>query len=309
MRELAILKKELPEGATMVSNSEVDTFLTCMKKWFFAFILNKEPIKKSRSLSVGIIMHEILAEFYRGRMHGLDKQQAYQLAMVLLTKHFREATDFEPLSVVQALFARYIEQETLAETSEILAVEEDFYLPFTDQIWYAMRLDLLVRSLHGRSSGNVNLVDHKTTYDFYTVDDLALNPQTPKYVGALRFNGVPVEDGYLNQFRTRFPAHLIGKKTDEDLFKLSRTQTTPERIKNSFRQQVIASERIIAMRKLPRELQVQEAIPIMNRMVCRNCPFKLPCQMSEDGVHIGSVMNSQFMDRTYGYKVLEDGTT
>lgn len=302
--ELATVQKKVPEGARIISNSEVDTFLTCQKKWFFAFILGKEPKTKSRSLNIGIIGHEIQAEYYRFIKAGAGKSAAYQAAMKLLTKYFATTDDYEPLSVVQKLFNRYVEQDTLADNAEILAVEEDFYLPINDEIWYAMRLDLLVRSISGRSAGNINLVDHKFTYDFYSPDDLKLNPQTPKYVGALRFNGVPVYDGYLNQLRTRFPAHLIDKKTDADLFRMDRTATTPERIKQSFRQQIIASERIIDRRALPMDLQVQESIPILNRMVCRNCPFKLPCQMSEDGIPITSVMQSQFMDRSYGYKVV-----
>jgi hypothetical protein len=117
----------------------------------------------------------------------------------------------------------------------------------------------------------------------------------------LRYNGVPVADGYLNQFRTRFPAHLIPNKTDEDLFRRDPAGATPERIKNSFKQQIIASERIIERRLMPPELREQEAIPIMNRMVCRNCPFKLPCQMSEDGQPIDSIMQSKFKARSYGY--------
>src|ERR1044072_7749389 len=277
--QLEVFQKKLPEGARIVSNSEVSAWLDCERKHFFGFLLNVEPKKKSRALNLGIIGHELLACFYSIIKEGGSKKDGYQEAMKILTNYMvlAESNDeIDSLAVVQVLFKRYTEIDYLSANTEILEVEKDFYLPVNESFWYGMRLDLLVRVLSGRSAGNIFLVDHKFTYDFYSFDDLKLNPQTPKYIGVLRHAGIPVEDGYLNQFRTRFPAHLINGKTDEDLFQMAPTGVKPARIRNAFKQQLIASERIMARRSLPRELQEMEAIPVMNRMVCRTCPFKIP---------------------------------
>lgn len=303
--ELETFQKELPPGARIISNSEVDAFLTCQEKHRFGFLMNKEPKYKSRSLSIGIIGHEIVAEYYRRIMAGESKLNAKQAGMKLLTTHMATADsnqDIDVIAVVQALFNRYVEQDSLADFTEILAVEKDFYLPINETFWYGMRLDLLVRSLSGRSAGNIFLVDHKFTYDFNSFEDLKLNIQMPKYIGVLRNAGIPVHDGYLNQFRTRFPAHLIAKKTDEDLFLRSACDIKPMRIRNAFKQQIIASERIMERRALPPELQEMESLIIGNRMVCKNCPFTLPCTMHQEGIDITSTMATKYQDRTYGYQ-------
>lgn len=302
--ELETYQQKLPEGARIVSNSEVSAWLDCERKHFFGFLLNKEPKHRSRALNVGIIGHEILAFFYKAIMEKKTKQQAYQEAMKILTPYMMEAEsneEIESIAVLQALLNRYIQIDYLAENTEILAVEKDFYLPVNESFWYGMRLDLLVRVLSGRSAGNIFLVDHKFTYDFYSFDDLKLNPQTPKYIGVLRNAGIPVEDGYLNQFRTRFAPHLIKDKADSDLFSMAPTNVKPARIRNAFKQQLIASERIMHRRALPFELQEMEAIPVMNRMVCRNCPFKLPCEMMEEGTPYQPILEAKYQERTYGY--------
>lgn len=302
--EIETYQQKLPEGARIVSNSEVSSWNDCQRKHFFSFILNLEPKRRSRALNIGIIGHEILAHFYKAVMEGKTKQESYQAAMKLLTPYMMEAEsndEIDSIAVLQGLISRYVEIDYLAENTEILAVEKDFYLPVNESFWYGMRLDLLVRVLSGRSAGNIFLVDHKFTYDFYSFDDLKLNPQTPKYIGVLRNAGIPVEDGYLNQFRTRFPAHLIRGKEDSDLFSMAPTNVKPARIRNAFKQQLIASERIMARRALPFELQEMEAIPVMNRMVCRNCPFKLPCEMMEESVDYKGILEAKYQERTYGY--------
>jgi hypothetical protein len=302
--ELETYQRKLPEGARIVSNSEVSSFLDCERKHFFGFILNVEPKRKSRALSIGITGHEVLAAYYTAIKEGGTKKDGYQAGAKVLTQFMILADtndEIETIAVLQSLFARYVQVDSIAETTEILEVEKDFYLPVNESFWYGMRLDLLVRALSGRNQNYIYLVDHKFTYDFFSFDDLKLNPQTPKYIGVLRNAGIPVEDGYLNQFRTRFPAHLIKQKPDEDLFQNSPTGVKPERIRNAFKQQLIASERIMDRRSLPIELQEMEALPVMNRMVCRNCPFKAPCEMMEEGIDYRPLIRSNYQARTYGY--------
>lgn len=297
----AILPTELGE-ASLISNSEVDSFLTCERKHLFAFGFKKEAKRTSRSLSIGIVGHEILAEYYRALQGGANKGLAEQAAMKHLTGILRkDVYDPEALTVVHALISRYIAQDTLAGNTKILEVETDFYLPINKDYWYAMRLDLLVEALVGSQRGNVLLVDHKFTYDFYTYDDLKLNPQMPKYVSAVRFASYPVSDAYINQIRTRFPAHLIGKKTNEDLFNRAPVGITTERVRSALSHQMAISKRIIERRKMPIELQIEEAVPVLNKMICRNCPFKSACERMEDGLPAEKALGPEYKQRVYGY--------
>lgn len=300
---------KLPEGAVIISNSEVDARLTCERKHLFGFIFNKEPTHFGKSLSLGICGHEILAIFYGAIKEGHSKKVAEHAAMVHLSQLFTSGKwDVEVLAQVHALVTRYIAQETISNTCDILAVEEDFYIPIDEKFWYGMRLDLLVRVRTGQQKGNIMLVDHKFTYDFYSEDDLRLNPQMPKYVPAVRLAGIPVHEAYLNQIRWRFATSKLHEKTDDQLFQLSPVKITQARIRSAIRQQIIMSERIIEERKKPLELQMIEAQPVLNKMVCRSCPFKDPCIMMNEERDISGVLRTNYQDRTYGYSRINEVT-
>lgn len=297
------------DDARIISNSEVDSFLTCERKHFLSFGFNRESKHPSESLGKGILGHELLAEYYRSLQGGATKLEARQEAMKFLSKVYIKG-DFSPevLTTVQLLVSRYIENDTLATGAKILEVEKDFYLPINDQYWYGMRLDLLVQATVGRLQGQVLLIDHKFTYDFYSPDDLLLNPQMPKYVGTVRFNGYPVAEAYLNQLRTRFHSGLIPKKTDEDLFKrmpVGLGTMNQARVANAIKTQMKASERILEKRSLPLDLWFDDALPVQNKMICRSCPFKTPCQMMETNIPPAQALGGEFQKRSYGYALTE----
>lgn len=297
----AILPTELNE-ASLISNSEVDSFLTCERKHLFSFGFGRESKRTSRSLAIGIVGHEVLAVWYKALQAGMNRGDAEKEAMRHLTGIFREDTyDPDSLATVYTLLSRYFAQDTLVGNVRILEVEQDFYLPINEDYWYAMRLDLLVEALVGSQKGHVLLIDHKFTYDFYTSDDLELNPQMPKYASAVRYAGYPVHDAYINQIRTRFPNHLIQKKTDQDLFNRAPVGLTVPRIRSALSHQMKISQRIIERRKMPLALQIEESVPVLNKMICRNCPFKSACIMVEDGLPAEKALGPEYKKRTYGY--------
>ncbi len=299
-----VTKLKLPPGAKIISNSEVDAFGTCERKHLFAFGYNKEPKFLSRSLAIGVCGHEILAVFYKSIKHGMTKKQAELTTMQHLSQFYIKGTyDPDVLNLVATLISRYIPYETISTTCEVLAVEEDFYMPIRDDYWYGMRLDLLVRVLVGKERGNVMLIDHKFTYDFFTDTDLDLNPQMPKYVPAVRLSGYPVHQAYINQIRWRFSPKVITEKnkTDEELFRFTSVGLTQARIRSAVKQQMMFSERILERRKLPFDLQIEESPPNQNKMVCRNCSFTKPCIMMSNEEDISGIMFTNYQDRTYGY--------
>lgn len=291
----------------VISNTEVDTFLRCQRKHLYQFLMELVPKTVSRSLNTGIIGHEVLAIYYQAVKDGSSKQDAYLKAMQHLSQYLKD-TDIAIVAKVQGLFERYLEVDTIPETCEILAVEQDYYIPMKGTPFaYGMRLDLLVKSHVGRSAGSIKLVDHKFTYDFYSQDDIALGAQIPKYIGTLRYNDIDVDEGSLNQFRTRFEAHLLGNKTNEDLFRRDPSPVTPDRIRNSLMQQIKTAERIMERRGLPPQLQASEAIPVLNKMTCKSCPFVHVCVADLNGEDTSLMLHQDFQKSTYGYnKVAED---
>lgn len=296
-------------NAKIMSISRADSWTTCQRKHLFSYTFERQADHRSRSLNIGIIGHDVLAVFYSAIMEGLSVKDAEQEAMKKLTEHFaRGEVDVEVLSMVHVLVSRYISQDTLATGTKILAVESDFFLPINTDYWYGMRLDLLVEATQGQQKGRILLIDHKFTYDFYTPAALKLNSQMPKYVGTVRYNGYPVEEAYLNQIRTRFAAHLVGKKSDDDLFRRDPVGITHERVRSALKHQMIASERIIERSRMPLEMQIEEALPVLNNMVCRNCPFVDPCIRMEEGVSAEKALGPGYVAKTSGFDYLKEVT-
>jgi len=293
------------DDARIISISQVDSWLTCERKWLFSYGFLKQSSSPSRSLSLGVLVHDILAEFYKAIQNGMSVADARQESMGRLTKLFLEGTySVDTFSMAQILVSRYIEQDTLATGTKILAVEEPFFIPIVQgSYWYGGKIDLLVEALQGHKKGQVLLIDHKTTYDFYTDNALKLNPQMPKYTAAVRFNGYPVDDAYLNQIRTRFSLTQIPKKADSDLFKRAPTDITQPKVRSALHHQMVASEQIIAAYKKPLTLLEQECLPVQNNMVCKNCPFQEPCIRMEEGMSADKALGTGYVEKTSGFQL------
>lgn len=290
------------DDAIVVSGSQADSWLTCERKWMFSYVFKKASVAKSRALNLGIVTHDILEVFFQAIKDGFNKEDARQLAMQKLTQLFEEGgQSADVLTTSYMLVDRYISHDTIHSNSKILEVETDFFLPINSNYWYGLRLDLLVEATVGRQKGKVLLIDHKTTYDFWSPDDLLLDPQMPKYVTAVRFSGYPVHEAYLNQIRTRFDSSKIGEKSNEDLFKRSPVGITDERVASSLHHQMVASERILNMMDKPLPLIEDSCLPTQNKMVCRMCPFKGPCIKMEDGYSATGALGSDYVAKTSGF--------
>lgn len=290
----------LPEGAILISISQVQAWLDCQRKWMFSYLFEKQSDHVSTSLATGIIGHELLAIYYQAIKNGHSKFDAEQLAMKKLTEHFTAGkTDSEILAKVHGLVSRYISNDNLAEL-EILEVESDFFIPINDLFWFGARIDLLLKDTRGR----IRLVDHKFMYDFATPDALLMNSQMAKYTAALRYRGLAVVEAYLNMFRTRFKSHLLSGKTAEELFRRAPVKITEEKIQSNLDYQITASMRIIERRSLPILEAVHECIPIQNPMMCSWCPFKEPCMKMNEGMSAVAALGTGYVPKTSGFDIV-----
>lgn len=299
MGELALVPVALPPDAIIISISQADSWLTCQRKWMFSYLFEKQSDHLSRALAIGVIGHDILAVRYQALKNGMSDIDSQQEAWKKLSEYFSDGT-YEPeiLAVVHGLLSRYFENDSLAGL-EILEVEEDFFVPINDQFWFGMRIDLLLKDSRGR----IRLIDHKFMYDFATPDALKQNSQMPKYMAGLRFAGYPVVEAYLNMFRTRFKPHLIGNKTDADLFSRAPVGITEERIKMNLEYQLRISERIVERRALPLEVAVDESLPVQNQMICKNCPFRDPCMKMNEGMGAERALGTGYVPKKSGFEI------
>jgi hypothetical protein len=280
-----------------ISNSEVATWLACKRQYYYEFDLNLEPKSGSSALDNGTLLHEVLAFYYDGLKAGLSHAQAVEVARKHLMTFMATVGMYEldTIMKVDKLLQGYWDYYQGDPDWEILEVEKSYELPISPSFTFAMRLDLLVRV---RSTGKVLLVDHKTAYNFWSQDDMELNPQFPKYIGALRANGIYVDGAILNQIRTR----SIKNPTTDQLFKRAPYKPTPAKINEAMKEQVISSQEIAQWRELPLEVRKDRAVRVLQKAgVCKWCNVKSLCLSEYDGGDITTAIQNDYRQNTYGY--------
>jgi len=278
-----------------ISNSEVSTWLTCEKKYYYGFDLNLEPKVSGGALGKGTLLHEILADYYLLLKYGATHEAASREARINLQKYM--SGTLYPMSTVlevDKLLQGYWNFYQGDPDWEIIEVEKSYDLPMTEAYEYSLRLDLLVRE---RSTSALVLVDHKTAFNFWTQDDLDLNPQFPKYIGALRGNGVYVDKAVLNQIRTR----VIKNPTMDQMYRRAVQKPSIAKVTQSMREQVLTSNKIVQHRNLPVEVQSANSVRVLNKTVCQYCNFKALCMSEFDGGDIAPMIATDFQQNTYGY--------
>lgn len=275
----------------VISNSEVSNWNSCKAKYRYYHDLKLEPVHKSDSLSLGITLHNCLENYYRAILQGKTRQEALEASFYVIQQTMLKDAVIAQRAylMLEGYFAVYADE---ASGWKILAVEQDYRIPLTSDYTYVMKLDLLVQDL---SDLKIKIVDHKSTYDFWSEDDFALNMQFPKYIGALRFNNIKVDEIIVNQLRTR---SLKAPKT-EDLFRRTPLKYADFTIRQALQEQIVASQQIAAYRALPEPQRKQQATRIANRMMCRMCGVKALCIGEFNGANIDYLISSEFQRNTY----------
>jgi hypothetical protein len=132
---------------------------------------------------------------------------------------------------------------------KVLAVEAEFSLIYdtdTDSS-YPFVVDMIVKDTEGRFV----VIDHKFVYDFYTPEQTDLQPQIPKYIGALRAMNHEIGYGAYNMLRTR--KLKTPESSSMNYFMILKPNT--DRVLNTFMEQLGVAAEIQALKELPVEQQ------------------------------------------------------
>lgn len=209
---------------SQISHSRVDGYLLCRRKDYYGYTLGLKRISESDSLAYGSAVHKILEIFYseilkrggKGKTSAVIKKQrgafgkaalkALDAVKSLYTEGYEDSERFPNL---KRTMERYFEEAEpfVKKGFRILAVEKSFAIEYDPDTksQFGFVIDLIVED----KDGYYVIVDHKTTYDFYSDEAIAIQGQIPKYIGAMRGLGYKVSYGVYNQIRTR---PLMGSK-------------------------------------------------------------------------------------------------
>ncbi len=288
-----------------VSHSEVDSYLLCRRKHYYGYGMSIQRINTSHSLAMGTAGHAVLETFYKYLFESGDTYEdqlvAFDQGVVLAEHKYQEIVDdgFEDASnrasLRDVLFHEewgYFANEYMVKNGwQVLAVEQEFSLMYdeTTEGSYPFVIDLIMRD----KEGNVVVVDHKFVYDFYTSNQTDLQPQIPKYIGALRALNYPVAYGAYNMLRTR------KLKTPEasSMQYFMPFKPNAERVLNTFAEQIGVAAEIQALKELNIEDQSKRAYRTANKMVCQSCSFKDICSTELVGGNTELMLKTEYKVR------------
>lgn len=296
----------------VISHSEVDSFLLCPQRHFYAFgeILKDEsspgmePLVYSDPLYRGIIGHKGLEMFYKAIEAGGTTSDALSACLTAVQAYaLQPEPKFDILAdLCTRILPRFVEEVAVPELNagwRVKAVEVTYRLEIQTKMGrmvYPFTPDLIMRSPQHE---NV-LTDHKFVYNFYNQSEIDLLPQIPKYVGALRAIGLPIHKGKFNQIRHR----KIKDTSLEANFRQTPLELTPARLRHAFLLQTRNMERIAKLKRGTLE-EWREAVDlerVQNGMICKSCSFRLLCAMDMQGTDTTLFKKTNFQSNTYGYK-------
>lgn len=280
----------------LISQSEVDQFLSCQRKHYYGFGEKLQPRQHGEGLQRGILGHEVLAAYYSmlletkaltSRYSALTKEITTISNSIISREMQLNPLNMTMLSKLHSLLEAYfIHYEDELDEWQILAVEQEFRLGD-----FPFKPDLIKRH---KQTGKVVVVDHKFLYNFYSDSAYEIMPQLVKYVGALRKLGYEVHGAQYNMLRHR----------DNAKEKFRRVQIVPTQLKiNTFLdEQLEAMERISDLRSLPREQWERKVLRTASSFNCQHCSFLSLCT-SDLNNYAGRdlLVATSYEPNTYGY--------
>lgn len=285
-----------------VSHSEVDSYLLCRRKHYYGYGLSLERISTSQSLATGTAGHRILEAFYahllslsdtaKGQLENFDLalERAYSVYQEVMDEGYTDANNRAVLHDI--LFHEewgYFANEFMVKNGwRVLAVEAEFSLIYdTDtQSSYPFVIDMLVQDPEGRYV----VIDHKFVYDFYTPEQTDLQPQIPKYIGALRAMGHEIAYGAYNMLRTR----KLKTPAADSMNYFMILKPNPDRVLNTFMEQLGVAAEIQALKELSIDEQNKRAYRTANKMVCQSCSFRDICSTELIGGNTELMLRTEY---------------
>lgn len=288
------------QNVRVVSNSEVQTWNTCQRSYYYQYSMGLTPAAKATYFRRGTYGHNYLQKFFETMQNNpldfdLAKQKAEYTLIVAMQDNM---LDVEMIGTLRTVLNRYVDR--LRERFEsgawrVLSVEEVFELPLTNDFSFGFKPDLV---LWIQDKGVV-LVDHKIVYDFWSQAELDLDPQTRKYMAALRANGKQVDGIMMNQIRYRLLKTRL--QSDDELFRESFYFPSPVELREIMREQIIASREILNFRSQSKDIQNATARRVLKKTICEWCPVFDLCYTELRGGFIDTLVEVDYKKNDYAY--------
>jgi len=281
----------------VISHSETDAFLTCEYRHYYAHVDSLEKIEKGSALTRGIIGHAAFEAFFKARQNNMPWMNAVNMVTQVLTEHMMKTTDpktIELLGQLAILVPGFLEHfKSRIESWKVVAVEEEFRIKFED-FDFALKPDYFVREKNGEYA----LFDSKFTYDFYSPQLVQILPQLPKYAGALKILGNPVDKAYYSFIRYR----NLRDMSPGNIYQMTSINLNDTRVRSAVMEQIVTARRILELKQLGPEEHKKRIVHTSTKVNCQWCPFLDLCVAEVSGSDGKHIKRSLYQPNTYGYE-------
>lgn len=287
-----------------ISYSKAQAFKTCKLKFKYQFVDMYEdgadkpgltPLEKAHALALGSHGHAVMEHFFN-QMKPLAYPYDPQAINVAQNNSiaFGMMTDMSLQMEINTQLMHFFLNVFQHTGWRIIEVEKEFLLKLGkdedgDDRDFPFTVDLIVEV-----NGNLVIVDHKFAADAYKPKRVAIEPQLPLYIGALRALGYKVVRGEYNFMRTRKM-----KNVEEQVVQVQ-VPVKMERIKKAFTEHLETYTDILQYNKRPNP---QWPRNVNNN--CNFCDFITLCGIEIIGEDSALYRKMNFKANDYGY--VEDG--
>ena len=304
------------EEMQIISHSEVDQFLACERKHWYAFghpievsgalSHGLEPKKHAAGLFKGITGHAALAEYYKYLMpitlEGIPtaeqmveaRAQAYKkLQEIMAESPEQMALTANIMVILNAYFDYYNDEDRYGW--KYLSVEDEYRVDLSDEVQNPFRPDLIRQS---RATGRIEVVDHKFLANLYSGEEMGILPQLPKYTGYLRKLGYDIHDAVYNLISNKVLVTVPYEGSPKTMRRVP-LHLTKRRIDRSIEEQTEITYRIAEYKNDPN--WENRVLRTANSFNCKQCAFLSLCTADLNGEDTSVAVRYDFRPNSYGY--------
>jgi hypothetical protein len=283
----------------LISQSEVDSFLGCERRHFYAFGeptpegRGIEPLTFGDALNKGLLGHSVLEVYYKALLEDYSHKAASEKAVGYLIDKAGEGVSFalELVPLMVTYFEIYGDERKVWIP---LAVEQEFRLELGDSgLVFPFKVDAIFKHI---PTGRMIVWDHKFLWNYYLPNSMKIMPQMPKYVYALQQLGYPVVDAMYNMVSTRKNASEPCRRMNCDI------ELNPMKMRQFMREQIMVMQRIKTKKEMDPEDWRSSIVRTASSFNCKNCMFLTLCTADLEGAPGRSLAIQNFYrPNTYGY--------
>lgn len=263
----------------LLTNSEIQTFKECRRKWYYNYYLGFAPAEEHVALTTGTLWHEMLEEYYN--IDEPDPELRLKAAGEVLLAHQIMHNDpkikYGMLLNMLRAYHNWIEEEGRDHNLLFSSIEQVGQIELMPGVNLRGKIDVIAEDLDLET---FLLVDHKSCRDFGIVSTLPLNQQMRTYALICREDPtIPtVTHAFYNMARKVDPDHA---RAQPPFFMRERIYLTDDLIDNHRAELCITAKEIRNTREALDETP-EPVIPMTVSPACSWCSYSSPCSQQGD---------------------------